>query len=74
MHVVLGDKERAVEAFEGMTQHGLHQTPYGCDPTMDPLQNEPRFIAVMRRYGAGICPATTPWPVKPPPTGFSLNR
>jgi TolB-like protein/tetratricopeptide (TPR) repeat protein len=73
MHLIAGDNQKALDIFEGMTRHGLHQTPFGCDPTFQLLHNEPRFIAVMRRYGAGICPATTPWPVKPPPAGFALS-
>jgi len=57
-----------------MTQNGLHGGVYGCSPDLQPLLTEPRFIAIMRRYGAGICPATTPWPVKPPPAGFAGRR
>jgi tetratricopeptide (TPR) repeat protein len=71
MHMLVGDKQKALDLFEAMTQNGLHQRPYGCDPMFQPLQNEPRFIAIMRRYGAGICPATTPWPVKSVPAGFA---
>jgi serine/threonine protein kinase/tetratricopeptide (TPR) repeat protein len=65
-----GDMQTALDGFEWMTRNGLYQRPYGCDPTFQLFHNEPRFIAVMRRYGAGICPATTPWPVKSVPAGF----
>jgi serine/threonine-protein kinase len=74
MHLVAGDREKALDVFEAMTLHGLHQTPYGCDPTMQLLHDEPRFIAIMQRYGAGICPATTPWPVKAAPAGFAASQ
>ena len=74
MYMLVGDNQKALDVFEAMTQNSLHQRPYGCDPVLQPLQTDPRFIAIMRRYGAGICPATTPWPVKSVPPGFPASR
>jgi len=69
----VGDRRGAMDVFERLTRNGFDQIPYGCDPQYDALHEEPRFIAIMRRYNAGICPVTTPWPFKPPPAGFSLK-
>ncbi len=68
----VGDREGAMDTFEHLTRNGFDQIPYGCDPQYDPLHSEPRFIAIMRRFGAGVCAVTTPEPIKPPPAGFSL--
>jgi len=69
----VGDRKGAMDTFEHLTRNRLDQLPYGCDPQYDPLHEEPRFMAIMRRYHAGVCPVTTPWPIKPPPTGFKLQ-
>ena len=69
----VGDRKGAMDTFEHLTRNGFDQIPYGCDPQYDPLYEEPRFMAIMRRYGAGVCPMTTPWPIKQPPAGFSLQ-
>jgi serine/threonine-protein kinase len=69
----VGDRKGAMDTFEHLTRNGFDQIPYGCDPQYDPLHEEPRFMAIMRRYHAGVCPVTTPWPIKPPPAGFKLQ-
>jgi serine/threonine-protein kinase len=68
----VGDRKGAMDIFERLTRNGFDQIPYGCDPGYAPLHEEPRFMAIMRRFGAGVCPMTTPWPIKPAPAGFSL--
>jgi serine/threonine-protein kinase len=68
----VGDRKRAMDIFEHLTRNGFDQIPYGCDPQYDPLHDDPRFMAIMRRYGAGVCPLT-PWPIKAAPAGFSLE-
>jgi serine/threonine-protein kinase len=73
-HLALGDRAKALDVFEGMTRFGLGQTPIGCDPPFDLLHNEPRFLAVIHRFGAGLCPVTTPWPIKLPPPDFGLRQ
>jgi serine/threonine-protein kinase len=70
--LAVGDRKGAMDFFEHLTRNGFDQIPYGCDPVYAPLHEEPRFIAIMRRFGAGVCPMTTPWPLKPAPAGFSL--
>jgi eukaryotic-like serine/threonine-protein kinase len=69
-HLAAGDRTKALDVFEEMTRSGLGQTPFGCDPPFDLLHNEPRFLAVIHRFGAGLCPVTTSWPIKAPPANF----
>ena len=73
-NLAVGDRVKALDVFERMTQSGLGQTPIGCDPPYDLLHDEPRFLAVIHRFGAGLCPVTTPWPIKTPPTRLALNQ
>jgi tetratricopeptide (TPR) repeat protein len=64
------DLDKAAAALERSLINGeLFGVVYspGCDPQLDPLKNQPRFTALMRRYGMRVCPATTPWPIKPRP-------
>lgn len=72
-HLVVGERQKALDVFERMTRHGLYQVPYGCLPGLDLLHNEPRFLAVIHHFGAGLCPVTTPWPIKPAPAGFGAK-
>jgi tetratricopeptide (TPR) repeat protein len=73
-HLAVGDRAKALDAFERMTRSGLGQVPIGCDPLFDPVHNEPRYLAVIHRFGAGLCPVTTPWPIKGPPATFALKQ
>jgi serine/threonine-protein kinase len=73
-HLAVGDQAKALDAFERMTQSGLGQVPIGCDPLFDPVHNEPRYLAIIHRFGAGLCPVTTPWPIKTPPANFALMQ
>lgn len=70
--LAVGDRAKALDVFVRMTRSGLGQTPIGCDPPYDLLHNEPRYLAVIHRFGVGLCPVTTPWPIKPPPTRLAL--
>jgi eukaryotic-like serine/threonine-protein kinase len=65
--LAVGDRAKALDVFERMTRSGLGQSPIGCDPLYDLVHNEPRYLAVIHRFGAGLCPVTTPWPIKAPP-------
>lgn len=38
-----------------------------CDPVLDRLRDEPRFIRLKEKIGVQACPAATPWPIKLPP-------
>lgn len=68
--IVYGDLDAATAALEQSLISGdLFVVVFspGCDPQLDPLKREARFVALMQRYGMRICPATTPWPIKPRP-------
>jgi serine/threonine-protein kinase len=73
-YLIVGDRQRALDAFEHWTRHGIGDLAPGCDPGLDPLHNEPRFLAVMHRFGVGVCAVTTPWPIKPPPADFFAHH
>ena len=70
-YLAVGDRQRALDVFERVTRHGFGRGHYGCAPELDLLHNEPRFLAVIHRFGVGLCPATTPWPIKPAPNDFA---
>jgi serine/threonine-protein kinase len=36
-----------------------------CDPLFDPLKRDPAFTVAARHLGIHVCPAMTPWPIKP---------
>jgi len=73
-HLAMGDRQKALDVFEHLTRHGFGQGTYGCDPQFDLLHDEPRFLAIIHRFGAGLCPVTTAWPIKPPPADFALKQ
>ncbi|MEP6507861.1 MAG: protein kinase [Gemmatimonadales bacterium] len=55
------------QAFEpGSAPGNLTQSP-GCDPMLDILKSEPRYVSLMRSKGIKICPATARWPIGKPP-------
>lgn len=74
MHLAVGDREKALDIFEVTARRGFGFVHYGCAPEFDLLHTEPRFLAVLNRFGAVLCPATTPWPIKPPPADFARNE
>jgi tetratricopeptide (TPR) repeat protein len=71
-YLAVGDRQKALNVFEHWARNGLGNFATGCDPIFDPLHNEPRFLAIMHRFGVGVCPVTTPWPIKPPPADFTV--
>jgi TolB-like protein/tRNA A-37 threonylcarbamoyl transferase component Bud32 len=64
--VALGDRDAALTALErGARRRSFYLagTAMGCDPSFVPLRSEPRFIAVVKEMGQGICTNTPRWPV-----------
>ncbi len=47
----------------GMATVYLAVTAVGCDPTFILLHSEPRFIAVVKRMGQGLCTSSARWPI-----------
>jgi len=73
-YVAVGDREKALKVFEHWTQQGIPDLAPGCDPSLDPLHGDARFLAVIRRFGAGLCPVTTAWPIEPLPSDFVVKH
>jgi serine/threonine-protein kinase len=69
-YLAVGDRKKALDVFEHGSRHGIGDLGPGCDPSLDLLHNEPRYLAVIHRFGVGLCPVTTPWPIKAPPAGW----
>jgi serine/threonine-protein kinase len=55
------DAERAVAAREPL----YTVDDFSCDPMFDALKRSPRFIALVQRTGATVCPPRRPWPIGP---------
>jgi DNA-binding SARP family transcriptional activator/TolB-like protein len=70
-YLAVGDRQKALDVFEHMSRHGIGDLGPGCDPSLDLLHNEPRYLAVIHRFGVGLCPVMTAWPIKPPPAGWN---
>jgi len=63
---VRGDRVAAVTALErGFERHEplFLFVSAACDPMFDALKSEPRYHALMRRYGMQMCPALGRWPI-----------
>jgi TolB-like protein/tetratricopeptide (TPR) repeat protein len=60
--LAFGDHAAAIDAME--QTNAAHElvtvSSYpGCDPLLEPLHDEPRFLALMRRLGVAVCSRTT---------------
>jgi tetratricopeptide (TPR) repeat protein len=68
--IVSGSRDSAVtyveRGFEGREPLFLFVSA-PCDPTFDLIKREPRYVALMHRYGARICPPFATWPIPPRP-------
>ncbi|MDB4905479.1 MAG: protein kinase [Gemmatimonadetes bacterium] len=65
-----GETEPLLRLFETPEGRRLWVTWFysvSCGPILDPLQANPKFIALMDGLALRRCPATTPWPIKPRP-------
>ena len=68
--LAFGDRARAMEALERtiatLELPTLIGQP-GCDPLLEPLHDEPKYLEQMQRLGMTVCPASARWPVAAPP-------
>ncbi len=69
--IVFASKGEALTYLErafARHSYAAYSNSPGCDPFLDILKNEPRYIALMRSAGIRICPATARWPIGRPPS------
>lgn len=65
--LVLGDRARAAGLFvqsletEGPIANAIFSL---CDPILDPIREEPVYVAFLRRHGVRDCPYRSPWPIR----------
>ena len=67
--VTFGQYDSAAAAMERALEHReplILTMRWSCDPMFNPIKMHPRFVAVAKRVGAVICPATVAWPIRPP--------
>ena len=65
-NAALGHTGAALDALERAAKmHSFYaaNTAFGCDPSFVPLRTEPRFLAVLKQLGQGLCPGTPRWPI-----------
>jgi serine/threonine-protein kinase len=53
---------------EGQRRYVGSGSVLGCDPMLDPLRSDARFVAAMRSLSVAPCPVARPWPIAPRPT------
>jgi len=66
--VALGNKAAALDALDRAVGSGsiyVAETALGCDPTLALLHGEPRFPAIVKKAGQGMCSGTVKWPIPP---------
>src|SRR5439155_13239392 len=53
VHAILGDHDRAIEILDGLLNRPSAVTVQGLkvNPSWDPLRNDPRFQALLNKYG-----------------------
>jgi serine/threonine-protein kinase len=56
VHTILGDNARAIEILEGLLSRPSNVTVQGLkiNPIWDPLRSDPRFQALMQKYGGKV--------------------
>ncbi|HEU4721617.1 MAG TPA: hypothetical protein VFS59_09680, partial [Gemmatimonadaceae bacterium] len=65
--MAFGDRAATLDALEReIASHDLRTNP-GCNPIYESLKTEPRFLAMMKRFGIVVCASRTPSPVPAPP-------
>jgi TolB-like protein/Flp pilus assembly protein TadD/tRNA A-37 threonylcarbamoyl transferase component Bud32 len=68
-----GDRAGAWAVFEKLTRQDLFGWVFSCDPVFRLVQDDPRFLAMLKRYGMVRCPLVE-WPIRPPPPEFAVNH
>ncbi len=64
--VALGNKGAALDALQrAVDKHSFYIAagPLECDPIFSPLKGDPRFTAMVKQAGQGMCPGTPRWPI-----------
>lgn len=67
--LILGNREPILDLLtspRGQTQWLNESLGFGCDPMLDPLWSEPRFVTAMHELGVTPCEHARPWPFTPP--------
>ncbi len=64
--MVFGDHEpllRLLASTAGQRQYVYHGGVLGCDPLLDPLRSDARFVDAMRSLGVEPCEGIEAWPI-----------
>lgn len=66
--LVFGDREPMIRLLTPEPRLNVYPigNGFGCNPFLDPLWSDPRFVAAMRRLSVQPCTLTQPWPFVPP--------
>jgi hypothetical protein len=56
IYTILGENDRAIELLDGLMSRPSDMTVYGLklNPAWDPLRKDPRFQALIDKYGAKV--------------------
>jgi hypothetical protein len=66
--LVFGDREpllRMLTSEAGQRRWIDSGNWFGCNPMIDPLWSDARFVAAMRKIEVPVCPYARPWPLPP---------
>ena len=66
--LIFGDREpllRLLTSEEGQRRWVDSGNWFGCNPMIDPLWSDARFLAAMRKIAVPVCPYAKPWPLPP---------